>query len=499
MTVVLGSGIWPALVSPDKAEAVSAYWFSNQSDSWGLTTKFVRSYGSVLVDIDRNGQPDLFVNRHWNPATLYANRDGHMYPFQEDFQELPGYRRKSRPGKMDRHDCAWGEANGRGRPELYCSQGADMGRGSGPNQLLFRTGHGFVDRARRFGVKDPLGRGRSVNWLDYDGDGDLDIYLTNMLRTGHPSVAFRNDRGLFRRVRIGLGVSIGGWPAATWADWDRDGDPDILIGRHNRNMPRAFENQDGHYVEVSLPNVTDQEWVSAAWGDFDGDGFPDVALVHEDRVAIMRNVGAGFVPVFEEQLEMGRMASWLDVDNDGDLDAFLVQGNPGSKPASGHDNEPDMLLVQDAGSFAPITNSSIRGPVAGNGDAATIGDVDSDGSLDVFVSNGHNPSVWRGPGTLLVNESAAGNWVKLRLNGTRWNPWGYGARVEVIAGTLAYQRQLNDGVTYRSQSDVSQIHLGIGIATAAMVTVQWPDGRIDCVQLQASETRSLKIGSSPCL
>ena len=83
---------------------------------------------------------------------------------------------------MDRHNCAWGEANGDGRPDLLCVQGTEVGN----NELWLNTPDGFVESADAYGLARPADRARTATWIDYDQDGDLDLFLGNVPASGHP-------------------------------------------------------------------------------------------------------------------------------------------------------------------------------------------------------------------------------------------------------------------------------------------------------------------------
>ncbi|MCA1709572.1 MAG: VCBS repeat-containing protein, partial [Actinobacteria bacterium] len=403
------------------------------------------------------GWPLFFVNR----AGIYRRR-------WLDFMSPPGYDPIDGDVAVDRHSCAWGEATGDGGADLYCTVGANLGTSVGPNQLLIRTADGIRDIAGPYGVRDIYGRGRSVNWLDYDGDGDLDLYVGNWERSGHPSALFKNVRGGFRRESAGLEDRLR-TISSSWADWDRDGDPDLLVMQYNAPTI-AYENRAGRFTRISIPRITSGNWHSATWGDFDGNGFPDVHLLNESRSLVLRNAGGRFVVEDSRVMIQGRASAWLDLENDGDLDLFVVKGADGVYATDAALNRADVLLIRRGNGFVKLRRASFRGPRTGNGDSVTVADHDRDGREDVFVTNGYYEyDQWRGKLQLFANRSVARSWVAIDLVGTRWNPWGIGARVHVDADTLHYWRELNDGVAFRSQSEVSHVHLGIGAALSASV------------------------------
>lgn len=458
--------------------------FADVASRYGIDVAS-RTWGSAWADRDLDGDPDLLIGRHWGYPLLYRN-DGGLK--RERYRDL-------RRNGLDRHACAWGEGDGDGKPDLYCVRGADKGKGEGHNQLLVNERGRLVNRAPSLEVADERGRGRTVNWLDYDVDGDLDIFVGNMARRGSPNVMFRNDRGSWTRVQIGLSDELH-TVSSSWADWDDDGDPDLLVLQSEDRPSIAYENVGGAFVEATIPRITDRSWSASAWADYDGDGRVDVHLVDDEAALLLRNTEKGFAPVHHSWLDHGRMSAWMDADNDSRLDLFVVQGAPGNHPVAGAANEPDVLIVQGERGFFRYQRPSFAGPHTGNGDAVAVADHDGDGRLDALVTNGlfH----WTGTNSLLENHSPAGNAVELRLRGDRWNPFGFGAEVSITSGSVVQVRHVTDSFNFRTQSDPGFVHAGLGSDRVANVEVLWPDGTKDCIVAVASTPLVLEKGGTPC-
>ncbi|HJR45087.1 MAG TPA: CRTAC1 family protein [Actinomycetota bacterium] len=462
------------------------YSFEDVTGEMGLADA-TRTWGSTWNDFDEDGKPDLWVGRHWRQPRLFRNVAATRFEeiSDDDF----------RLAAVDRHACVWGEANGDGEADLYCVRGADMGKGSGANQLFVSTPNGFKNRAFGNGVSNPNGRGRTANWLDYDSDGDLDLFVGNLTRAGFPNAMFRNDGEIFTQVVVGLEHELS-TVSSSWADWDLDGDPDLLVLQHSGRPAVAYENVGGAFRMARLANVSGRHWSSGAWGDYDGDGRPDLHLVSPSASWVLRNTPSGFEVANRLTLIRGRMSTWLDVDNDTDLDLFVVQGAAAKRPAPNLVNRPDFLVLNTREGFKKLEGESFRGPKVGNGDAVSAADYDRDGRIDLFTTNGL--FYYRGPNALLHNRSAAGNWLGLDLDGTAKNPMGFGAEVIVRIGDRTIHRQVTDQANYRSQNEPGYVHVGLDDAIAVQIEVRWPNGERDCLASPANAVLSVLQGATPC-
>lgn len=460
------------------------YGFSEMSRAAGATREPTRTWGAAWADFDNNGYPDLFVNRHKSRPDLFVNEDGTFTASDPSWTI-----------SMDRHTCAWADATADGLFDLYCTRGARQGQGQGPNHFLVQTDAGFVNRAGVYGVADPFGRGRSVNWLDYDSDDDIDLFVGNKQRPGGYRFALlRNDGDTFTARRAGLG---GNWSVigSSWSDWDSDGDPDLLITQYPGRPAMAWENDDGTFERVRLPRLKAAAWLGAAWGDYDGDGWPDLHLVGPDESVLLHNDGGRFEVGDTMRVREGRSSVWFDVENDGDLDLFVVQGAEGANP-SDEKNRRELLFVQRTSGFERIPLDVFGAKANGDADGVAAADYDRDGRVDLFVTNGYRQ--WSGAYELFKNESRAGNWVGLDINGGATNPHGLGARIEVTAEDLDYEREITDAVNFHSQSEIGYVHLGLGGAENADVRIVWADGTSDCFEPNAGEVVTATKGSSAC-
>lgn len=299
---------------------------------------------------------------------------------------------------MDRHNCAWGEANGDGRPDLLCVQGAGNGEGEGPNELWLNLPDGFVESADAYGLKQTLHRGRTSTWIDYDSDGDLDIFFGSAPRVGYPDVMFRNDAGTFVETVVGV-EGERDTENATWSDWDGNGYPDVLL-TSIVNKPLAFANSAGTFSQVAIPALGTRRWYGSAWGDINGDGHADLAVIDPHYVRILRNDGGTFTKVKNVQLAYGRGLAWVDLNNDGRLDLYVSRTALTEDPSSKVDRGDVLLMQTRSGGFSLVKPAELIG-WEGSGEGVSMLDYNQDLRMDVMVSNGR--ARWPGPPALLQN------------------------------------------------------------------------------------------------
>ncbi len=224
-------------------------------------------------------------------------------------------------------------------------------------------------------------------WGDYDNDGDLDILLQGWDGAeNYVGFVFRNDGALgFTDINAGiLGVAGG---AATWADYDNDGDLDILItGSQDDPLPNTYlyRNDGAGVFALVEKGIVPMFGSSAAWGDYDNDGDLDLALsgIKLDpgwvyRTLIYRNDGAGPAwPVVAELVGAYSGAiAWADYDCDEDLD-LIVAGfsGPGERATHLYRNDGEDAFTDAAVGFVPLGHASV-----------SWGDYDNDGDPDLLL------------------------------------------------------------------------------------------------------------------
>jgi len=282
-------------------------------------------------------------------------------------------------------NLAWGDFDGDGDLDLYVTNwGSSVSQAI--NRLYSNNGNGtFTDRASSSGVADGAFRNSvDAHWIDFDNDGDLDLYVTEFF--SQDQLYQNNGDGSFSNVTGSAGVNVisqGDETSAAWADFNNDGNIDLYICKKRFRNTLFHNNGDGSFSEIgATAGVNDiLDTRHAAWGDYDKDGDEDLYVVNEQNNALFKNDGTGgFTEIAcdVDNTGEGRNASWVDHDSDGDLDLFVA--NIGAN-----------VLYKNNGNdqFANITPTVVKS-ISGAwvSWAGAWADYDNDGDIDLFVANG---------------------------------------------------------------------------------------------------------------
>ena len=278
-------------------------------------------------------------------------------------------------------------------------------------------------------MDSPLAGGSGVAWGDYDNDGWPDLFAVNY---GDFRLYHNNQDGTFTNVAATAGIAGNGECSPAWADYDNDSDLDLYVGCMSGSVAGYLFRNNG---DATFTDVREAAWLNLS--------------------------------------EQNRPVAWGDYDNDGWLDLFVAEPSAGrscSTTTRGDGTFSDGSLAAHLGSGSGYTG-------------AAWGDYDGDGWLDLFIGNDGTPNLLYH--NLLA--SSENHWLQVKLLGTLSNVSGIGARVRVVAGGLAMNREVSGGSGFYSQNSLPA-EFGLGTYTGTVtVEVYWPSGQLDLLSGVASD------------
>jgi hypothetical protein len=366
------------LLSPEATGVTFANTLPEKADFNILNYLYYYNGGGVAVgDIDGDGLPDLYFTSNLGPNKLYRNRGNYTF---EDITDKAGVA-DPEPWKTG---VTIADVNGDGKVDIYVS-GADYLGQHGRNALYINNGDGtFTDRAKEYGL-DHVGYNTQALFFDYDGDGDLDMYLLDHSTHAQRAMAsqaqssatgprtsdrlFRNDGGHFTDVTdaAGLHDGIDGYGLGVVAsDFNNDGCPDIYV---------ANDFQGNDYLYINNCNGTFTESIAKATGhtsrfsmgvdaaDFNNDGRTDI-------------ISLDMLPEREDILKTSASTESFDLYN--------LRLEAGYQPQYSRNA---LQLNRGKGRFSEI--GYLSGVFATDWSwSALFADLDNDGKKDLFVTNG---------------------------------------------------------------------------------------------------------------
>jgi hypothetical protein len=429
--------------------------FDDRSGKAGLARQ-VAALNCNQADYDNDGDLDVYLMRGgWEtpirPSLLRNQGDGTF----ADVTEASGV-----GAPIASQSAAWGDFDNDGDLDLFVAGEYRTDRpdttfpgatspGPDPRNLcrLYRNnGDGtFTDVAAAAGVINER-RAKGAAWGDYDGDGRIDLYVSNC---GDENRLYHNNGdGTFTDRALELGVTEPINSFSCWFfDYDNDGRQDLFVSGFHGSLSDVVRSQLGQ-----------------------PDGGERPRLYHNEG-------GAGFRDVTSEA---GLDRTWLvmgsnfgDIDNDGFLDIYLGTGQPAYFYVV-----PNVMLKNVEGKrFEDVTTSTGTGHLQ-KGHGISFADYDRDGDVDIFLSSGGATPGDEAHNILFQNPGQGHHWINVKLVGTRSNRSAIGAQVRVdlptaSGGVTSRYRVIGSGSSFGGNSLATTIGLGLARSITTL-EVYWP-------------------------
>lgn len=401
----------------------------------------------------------------------------------------------------------------------------------GQNVFYRNNGDGtFTDITRKAGLISPENRYYTgAAFLDYDGDGKLDLFLTCYVAynealqhnpdqeagcrwkglkvfcgprglQGARCFLYRNNGdGTFTDVSEKAGIHdvplVYGFTPLVM-DYDNDGRPDVYVACDSSRSLLFHNNGDGTFKETGVmagvaynEDGREQAGMGVSAGDYDSDGWLDIVKTNfaDDTTTLYHNQGGGLFSDATFSGHLGGNTTYLgwgtgffDFDNDGWPDILIANGHvypevQNQRLDSNYAQRKILYRSCRNGTFEDISaaaGGALLEPKVARG--AAFGDLFNTGQIDIVVNNLNDTP------TILHNAAPAANQsLVLQLIGTKSNRSAIGARVTVETRGRRMIDEVRSGGSFCSQNDL-RLHFGLGAEhSAEIVRVRWANGRID--------------------
>jgi len=423
------------------------------------------------IDFNSDGALDLFITngpRDGENNLLYLQSNDGLLIKVENV--TPALDNSASDGST------WGDYNNDSYPDLFVANWWNK-----PNLLYSNNGNStFTFEDKSIPSFEPS-YSETASWGDVNNDGYLDLLVCNSSGESKNFLYLNNGDGRFTKVDTGkITEDQNTSRNIDWIDLNRDGYTDaFIVNETNENNSLYINNGDGSFTKNIEPAIANDggESFGSSWGDIDNDGDFDLFVANHGNQKNFLYINEGnllFTKVTEGDIVNDNSYSigsaFADVDNDGDLDLFVTNGFSGSSKTT------NLLYLNNGdGSFTKIENAVSTDEGWSYG--ASFGDLNSDGYLDLAVAKCYNAGE---NNVLYMNNGGSNNWILINIDGSVSNRSAIGAVVKLkanIFGKDVWQTRKIAGQTgYCGQN--LQVHFGLGDAeTIDSIIVSYPSGQ----------------------
>jgi tetratricopeptide (TPR) repeat protein len=437
-----GSGMFIAVYRNDGGK------FTDVTDRVGLA-KVPSGYSLNLIDYDNDGKLDLYISLNgWSGPManrLFHNTGAHF----EDVSEKSG----ANDGGSG-FIAMWGDLDNDGWLDFVVANGV-LKDGSVPQIYRNNRDGTFTNVTKAAGLNEPASHGAiGVALGDYDRDGKLDILINGL--DPAPTRLYHNEGGWkFKEVSKQAGVvhPVHNGFVCFFFDYNNDGWPDILT--------------------TSLA-----PWDAVVDGLRAGYARPNARSIHPDATRLFRNNKNGtFTDVtFEAGLyrPMGVMGAGVaDIDNDGYVDIYFGTGDPQLSRL-----EPNRFFRNNGdGTFSDMTSHVGFARPGNKGHGVSFVDIDEDGDLDIFAQlGGHYPGDHTRSAFYRNLKGNQNHYLEIDLRGVKSNRFAIGAQVTIRSGDWLAYREVKGSEGFGATNQY-RVHFGLGRRDKVdSLEIRWPSG-----------------------
>ncbi len=468
--------------------------------------------GVAFFDMDNDGDDDIYLTGGYNGDSVYRNEGN------GNFTNITASLNLTTTIQNYTTGVATGDIDNDGNRDIFVTTWADNSDIITNCILYLNNGNGsFSDISSQAGITHNA-FSIGANFLDYNRDGFLDIYVINHVEQPaflyddygaivgfdhdcYPNFLYKNNGdNTFTEVANELGTDSDGCGLASIpSDFDFDGDLDIMIANDFGPFLTPNELFENNYPQDNFTEIASSAGAAIpmygmgiAAGDYDHDQDLDYYITNLGANVLLENDAGSFQDVaasaqVENTLANGSDFStgwgtaFLDVNNDSWEDLYVANGRIPSLPSlpTAFDDPNKLYLNNGDKTFTDI---SVDAAVA-TGDycrGMAYSDFDQDGDLDIFVVSLNELG---GTSKFYVNQSDNDNhFIQFNLVGTESNRDGYGSKVWVYAENQTFVKELYGGGASHVSQHTSVMHFGLGsIETVDSVKVEWTNGQVDLI------------------
>ena len=419
-------------------------------------------HGVFFGDVDNDGLTDLYLTLIKNigpEPDLFLRNLGKGHFVEE--AKARGIDDSKDGGS---HGAVWADLDNDGDLDLINGGTITAGFGNNESEIgasndIYENRNGKFINVTPSALLKRKEKTRAIITLDWDNDGDLDIYAIQGNMSDSPEV-YRNEGGFeFTEIKSGTLANSKGQQGAIDTDYDSDGDIDIFTANRNGKVNILINDGKGNFSPVDPSSIgilhTAGDGITTA--DVNNDGKLDLLLTSDNSGHLYLNKGKG---MFTHKQSFsgtdGYMGGFGDVDNDCDLDLIFAGDNK-------------VYLNDEAGNFSqgpfiPVTTIDPR--------AIAFSDIDNDGDIDFAVTAKNSSN------NLIRNNYNRGNWLKVKLISPKGQIGAFGSRVFIYTCTnrkLLGMREAKSNYGYLSQDDTT-LHFGLGKYECVYLVTKFVNG-----------------------